>query len=163
MAFLITSQEIKTNTSMGGNVDADKYMHLLNDVQNLILEPAVGTALFDVIVAGGLSGDYQVLLDDYIKPLLWHSVFAEYLRDGIILAANGGVFTHQADNSAAADIDAIKYVAKGAKSKADSYLSRMEDFLCDKTAEIPEYNDAQANNYDIDPDKDINTSFPWHL
>ena len=67
---LITSQEIKTNTSMGGNVDADKYMHLLNDVQVLILEPALGTALYDVIVAGGLSGEYQTLLDDYIKPIL---------------------------------------------------------------------------------------------
>ena len=47
---LITSQEIKTNTSMGGNVDPDKFMHLLNDVQVMILEPILGTLLYDKII-----------------------------------------------------------------------------------------------------------------
>ena len=160
---LITSQEIKTNTSMGGNVDPDKFIHLLNDVQVLILEPSLGTALYDVIVAGGLSGDYQTLLDDYIKPVLWHSVVAEYLRDGIVLISNGGMFSHNTENSTIADIESVKYVAKAAQSKADVYLDRMTRFLCDSTTSIPEYQDAQANEFDIKPDKDINTISGWYL
>ncbi len=161
MAFLITSQEVKTNTSMGGNTDADLYMHLLNDVQVMVLEPSLGNALFDVIITGSLSGDYQTLLDDYIKPLLWHSVFAMYLRDGIVIASNGGIFTHNPDGASTADLEAIKYVAKNAQSKADVYLDRMERFLCDK--QITEYVNAQANDYDINPDKDINTIGGWFL
>ena len=161
MAFLITSQEIKTNTSMGGNVDPDKFMHLLNDVQVLVLEPSLGTALFDIIIAGSLSGDYQTLLDDYIKQILWHSVFAMYLRDGIIVASNGGIFTHLPDGATTADLEAVKYVAKNAQSTADVYLDRMERFLCDK--QISEYINAQPNDYDIKPDKDINTISGWYL
>lgn len=158
---LITSQEIKTNTSMGGNVDADKYIHLLNDVEIMVLEPSLGTALFDVIVAGSLTGDYQILLDDYIKPVLWHSVVAEYLRDGILIIANGGIFTHQPDGSTSANLEAIKYAAKKAQGKADVFLDRMERFLCDK--QITEYINAQANDFDIKPDRDINTISGWHL
>ena len=61
---LITSQEIKSNTSMGGNVDPDKFMHLLTDVEVLILEPILGTALFDKIVT-----DFKIL-----QTLLIHSI-----------------------------------------------------------------------------------------
>ena len=50
MTYLLTAQEIKSNTSMGGNVDPDKFMHLLYDVQVLILEPTLGTKLYDKII-----------------------------------------------------------------------------------------------------------------
>ena len=49
--YLITSQEIKDNTSMGGNVDPDKYIHFINDIQVTVLEPILGTALYDKILA----------------------------------------------------------------------------------------------------------------
>ena len=159
---LITAQEIKTNTSMGGNVDPDRFMHLLEDCQNLILEPILGTALFDVIVAGSLAGNYATLLSDYIKPVLWNSVYASYLRDSVIIAANGGVFSHQPEGGSVAEIDAIKYVAKSAQSKADVYIERMTRFLCTVT-DISEYEDPQTNDYDISPDKDFTTIGGWFL
>ena len=98
--------------------------------------------------------------DDYIKPVLWHSVYADYLRDGIVLAANGGIFSHQSEGATLADIESIKYTAKSAQSKADVYISRLNKFLCDTT--IVEY-DTQDNNYDQDPDSDLNTISGWFL
>jgi hypothetical protein len=161
---LITSQEIKTNTSMGGNVDPDKFMHLLYDVQVLILEPSLGTALYDKIVtdfeADNLSGDYLQLFNSYIKPVLWHSVYAQYLRDGIILAQNTGIYENSPENASQADIENVKYVSKSAQSKADVYLERMERYLCDKS--IPEYSNSQDNDYDLEP-KEINTISGWYL
>lgn len=153
---------------MGGNVDADKFMHLLNDVQVLVLEPVLGTALYDKIITdfneGGvnnLSGDYLTMFNDYIKPVLWHSVFAEYLRDSIVLAKNTGTFTNLPENGQPSDIENIKYVAKAARSKADTYIDRLVRFLCDKS--IPEYDNTQTNDYDIDPHRNVNTSISWHL
>lgn len=164
---LITSQEIKSNTSMGGNTDPDKYMHLLRDVQVLILEPVLGTKLYDKIITdfneGGtnnLTGDYLTMFDDYIKPVLWHSVYAQYLRDGIVLAKNTGIYENSPENASPADIENIKYVAKASQSKADVYIERLERFLCDKN--IPEYMDAQDNDYDIHPE-DVRTIGGWHL
>lgn len=164
MTYLITAQEIKTNTSMGGNVDPDKFMHLLYDVQVLILEPTLGTKLFDKILtdfqADTLVGDYLELFTNYIKPVLWHSVYAQFLRDGIVLAMNTGIYENAPENATVSDIENIKYVAKGAKSKADVYLERMNRYLCDKN--IPEYDSAQDNNYDIDPNETYTRS-GWYL
>lgn len=164
---LITAQEITTNTSMGGNVDTDKFMHLLNDVQVMVLEPVLGSTLYDKIVTdfneGGtnnLTGDYLTMFNDYIKQVLWHSVYAEYLRDANVMARNGGVFQHNPNDATPANVDAIKYIAKSAQSKADVYIERLKRFLCDQN--IPEYDDAQTNDYDIDP-QDISTIGGWYL
>lgn len=161
---LITAQEIKSNTSMGGNVDPDKFMHLLFDVEVLILEPVLGTALFDKIQtdfnADTLSGDYLLMFNDYIKPVLWHSVYAQYLRDGIILAQNTGIYENSPENASGADIENVKYVSKSAQSKADVYIERLERFLCDKN--IAEYVDSQPNDYDVHP-SDVRTIGGWYL
>lgn len=165
---LITAQEIKTNTSMGGNVDADKFMHLLADVQVFLLEPVLGTALYDKIVTdfneGGtnnLAGDYLTMFNDYIKPILWHGVYADYLRDSVVLAQNTGTFTHIPENGQPSDLENIQYAAKTAKSKADGYIQRLIDFLCDKN--ITEYDNSQANDYDIDPKGNLNSGISWYL
>lgn len=162
--YLITSEEVTTNTSMGGNVDPDKYMHLIIDAQVMILENVLGTKLYDKIitdfVADNLAGDYLTMFNDYIKPVLWHSVYAEYLRDGIVLAQNTGIFTHTPEDGQPADLDNIKYTAKNARSKSDVYIDRLTKFLCDSS--ITEYDNAQDNNYDQKPDN-FNTISGWHL
>lgn len=152
---------------MGGNVDADKYLHLIDDAEALVLEPALGTALYNKIVTdyneGGtnnLAGDYLELYNKYIVPILCYSVYAEYLRDGMILAQNTGIFENSPDDKALADLSNVQYVAKANKAKADVYLERMERYLCDKN--IDEYDDAQPNDYDLDP-REVNTISGWYL
>jgi hypothetical protein len=161
---LVTAQQIKTRTSLGGNVDADKFMHLVTDAEMLVLEPSLGTALYDKIVseknADTLSNNYLILYTDYIVPVLCYSVYSEFLRDGIILAQNTGIYENTPDDKTGADIDNIQYIAKANKSKADAFIERMERFLCD--VDLPEYDNAQANNYDIDP-TEINTISGWYL
>ena len=160
----MTSQEIKKNTSMGGNVDPDKFMHLLNDVEVLVLEPILGTALFDKITTdfndNNLIDEYAEMFNNYIKPILWHSVFAQYLRDGIVLAQNTGIYENSPENASGANLDNIKYNVKGAQGKADAYIGRLERYLCDKN--IPEYENAQANDFDINP-TEVNTIGGWYL
>ena len=165
---LITAQEVKTNTSIGGNVDADKFIHLIFDIQIMVLENVLGTKLYDKIVTdfnegstNNLAGDYLTMFNDYIKPVLWHSVYAEYLRDGIILAQNGGIVEHQQTDSVTANLDNILYVAKGAQSTADVYIDRLNKFLCTKNSDIPEYSQTQDNEYDQTPDSNLSTIGGW--
>ena len=157
--YLITSSEIVLNTPMGGNVDTDKYINLINDVQVLVLEPILGTKLYDKILndfAGdSLAGDYLEMYNDYIKQVLWHSVFAEYVKYGGIWVNNGGIYKHIADDSDNASQDEIDSLAKSYQSKADAYISRLERYLCDKN--IPEYDNSQDEDYDIDPKSGLRT------
>ena len=92
MTYLITSEEIRLNTPMGGNVDSDKFIHFINDVQVMVLENILGTKLYDKILNDfeneTLTGLYEQMVNDYIKPVLWHSVFAEYIKIGSIIVCN---------------------------------------------------------------------------
>ena len=45
--------------------------------------------------------------------------------------------------------------------KADVYIERLERYLCD--VNVPEYDRAQDNNYDIKPQRDIETIGGWYL
>lgn len=161
---LVTAQQIKLRTSIGGNVDPDKFLHLIDDAEALVLEPALGTALYNKIVteheAETLSGDYLELYNKYIVPILCYTVYSEYLRDGLILSQNTGIFENAPDDKSGADLGNVQYVAKANKSKADVYLERMERYLCDKN--IDEYDNAQENDYDLDP-REFNTISGWYL
>ena len=53
------------------------------------------------------------------------------------------------------NLDDINYVAKNAQSKADTYIDRLERFLCDKGNDIPEYTNTQDEGYDIKPKQPI--------
>lgn len=164
---LVTIQQIKNSTSIGGNVDADKLHHLIDDAEALVLEPALGTALYEKIVAdyneGGtnnLANKYLTLYNNYIVKILCYTVYADYLRDGYILAQNTGIYQNTPDDKGGADLSNVQYVAKTNKSKADVYLERMERFLCEE--DLPEYDDPQENDYDLDP-REVNTISGWWL
>tara|TARA_R110000772_G_scaffold80437_3_gene171647 strand:+ start:253 stop:825 length:573 start_codon:yes stop_codon:yes gene_type:complete len=165
--YLITSEEIRLNTPMGGNVDSDKFVNFINDVQVLVLENVLGTKLFNKIItdfnAGNLTGLYLQMFTDYIKPVLWHSVFAEYVKIGSIIVGNGGMYKHVAENAEVASMEDINYIAKNAQSKADTYIDRLIRFLCDQDSNIAEYTTNQDEDYDIDPTKALQTISGWFL
>lgn len=164
---LVTTQQIKEKTAMGGNVDTDRIYHIRENVEALVLEPAIGTALYDYLVSNGgadptnnLTGDYKTLYDDYVVAILCNAIYAEYLYDALVLGQNGGVYTHITDDGQQADRDTIDFLAKKYRSTADAYIDRMKRFLCD--AGIDEYDDSQVNDYDIDPNDVSNTS-GWYF
>lgn len=153
---LITTQDVKTRTSIGGNVDGDRIMHLIEDAEVLVLENILGTKLYDKIVTdyndnnpNNLAGDYLTLYNTYIIPILCYLVHAEFLRDNIVLSQNSGIFTHTPEDAQPSNLDNIKYVAKASRSKADAFIERMYRFLCD--VDISEYTSTQDNNYDQSP------------
>ena len=161
---LITSQQVKKHTSIGGNVDTDRIIHLIEDVQVMTLENTLGTKLYDKIVAdyeaNTLADEYLTLYNNYIVPILCFLTFADYLRDGVVLAQNAGIFTHTPEDATPATIDDIEYVAKRNQSKADVYIDRMKRYLCD--INLPEYENSQDNDYDIEP-KNVNNIGGWYL
>jgi hypothetical protein len=167
VTYLITSEEIRLNTPMGGNVDSDKFVNFINDVQVLVLENVLGTKLFNKIItdfnANNLTGLYLQMFTDYIKPVLWHSVFAEYVKIGSIIVGNGGMYKHVAENAEVASMEDMNYIAKNSQSKADTYIDRLIRFLVDKEASIVEYTTTQDNEYDIDPVNNLQTISGWYL
>ena len=167
MTRLVTSQDIKDRTQMGGNVDSDKFIHFIDDVQIFQLEPVLGTKLYDKILtdfaSNSLTGLYEQMYNDYIKDVVCHGVFAEYVKLGAIIVGNGGIYNHVAQDAEVISAEERSNLAQRSNSRVDSYIARLVRFLCDQDANIPEYTLNQDNDYDIDPVTNMQTISGWYL
>lgn len=138
--LLIQPDEITENTPLGGNVDIDKYLSLIVDVQLLVIEPLIGEILYDTLklqtANNTLTAENLVILNDYLKPILRHQVCAEYIEQGAYTIANGGVFRHQPKDSTVLDKSELIYFAGIQRSKSqtyiDRYLKKYNVLNCDK-------------------------------
>ena len=111
-----TPQEITATTIMGGNVDPDKYLFNIANVQLTIIEPLLGTLLYDKIYteaeADTLSGDYLTLYNDYVKPIVKNSAVADYLTIASYMVTNGGIFKHTGENIEVVDKQEAQFLAQ---------------------------------------------------
>ena len=160
---IITPIEIAKRTPLSGNVDVDKYAYLIPDQQSFVLEPILGTALLDKILSDietlgidNLTGHYNTIVFSYLKPILINSVFAEYANFGSISVDNNGIFKVLPTDSESADENDVLRLVKRYREKAQVYVDRLERYLCDKGNEIPEYQNAQPNDFDLDPVRQSN-------
>ena len=163
---LIDGNDLVKGTPLRGNVDADNYLFIIDDMQITILEPLIGTNLYDKILvdfdANTLTGLYSTLYTDYIKPLLVHCVFADFVTTGAYRVENAGIFKHTPNNAENISKTEIDFLAKTQRVKADVYIERLKRFLCTEGQNIPEYLE-QLNNYDETPSNNDNIIGGWYL
>ena len=163
--LLITANDLTQNTIMGGNIDPQKYVHVIKEAQIFIVEPILGTKLYNKIVTdfenSSLAGDYKTVLDDYVKPILIYSVAAEFILVHSYNIANGGVFKSSPQDSEPVSKSEVDFLVQEQHNKADAYIKRLKKYLC--SVSIPEYVQSQDNNYDLYPDKSMQFSGGWKL
>jgi len=163
---LINGNDLIKGTPLRGNVDADNYLFIIDDVQLIYLEPILGTNLYDKLLTdydgNTLAGLYSTLYADYVKPLMLHCTFADYVITGAYRVENAGIFKHTPNNAENIDKSEIDFLAKTQRIKADVYIERLKKFLSDKGNEIPEYL-VQLNDYDETPQNNENIIGGWFL
>ena len=165
MKLLITAEQLAKGSPLGGNIDVDKYASVINETQVFIIEPILGTKLFDKLITDHPThaGVYSTLITDYIQPIIIHSTAAEYISIGGFMVANAGIIRYTPEGSTPATKEEIDFLASKQRAKADVYIERLQRFLCDKQSDIVEYTFSQDEQYDIKPDKNVNTFGGWHL
>ena len=74
MTYFISIEELKQNNVINANVDSEYIEPALKEAQAIFLKELIGDALYTVIenkINGNtLTGKYQTLVNDYIKPYL---------------------------------------------------------------------------------------------
>ena len=163
--LLITASDLTNNTIMGGNIDPQKYVHVIKEAQIFIVEPILGTKLYNKIITdfenNSLVGVYQTLLIDYVKPILIYSVAAEFILVHSYNIANGGVYKSSPENSEPVSKSEVDFLVQEQHNKADAHIKRLKKYLC--SVSISEYQQSQDNNYDLQPDKSMQYSGGWKL
>lgn len=153
--LFITPAEMAATTILGGNVDIDKYIINIAFAQLSVIEPLLGTELYDKIVSDfegdTLAGDYETLFDEYVHPITKHEALAEYIEVSNFMVDNGGTFKHTADNRENTTKDDTQFLAGKYHSLAQMYIKRFNKWICKNT--ITEYkryqDDVNAQNVEV--------------
>lgn len=131
--LFITPDEVTKFTPIGGNIDVDKLLPCIYNVQVSVIEKMLGVELYEQMLidyeAGTLTGDYLTLLDDYIKPIIRYQTAGEYIEIGAYFVGNAGIFKKNpsdAENVSKSEIDAL---AQTLRATAQMYIGRAERFM----------------------------------
>jgi len=159
--LFIQPSEISSTTIMGGNVDIDKMIFCVADTQITVIEPLLGTELYDVIVTGvtadNLTGDYKILYESFVKPITKHEATAKYIEIASYSLTNGGLFKHQPDNAEVVDKEEAQFLSQKYSAMAQMMIQRFEKWICKNT--IPEFKRSQD---EVDA-QSMKLTSGWHL
>ena len=134
----------------------------IENVMVTVIEPLLGTELYDKIVtdvtAGTTTGLYLTLFNDYIKPITKNQACAEYVTVSGFMITNGGAFKHSPENSELMDKDEKALISTIYSSKADTYIQRFEKWICKNP--LTEYKTSQD---EVNASKDISLTAGWYF
>lgn len=160
--LLIKLDEMTSTTVLGGNVDFDKYTFCVMDAQVRVLEPLLGTLLYDKIVTDystyNLSGDYLTLYTNYVKPILKFESVATFIEVAPYMVDNGGIFKHSPADKEVVETREIEKLSQKYHALADLHINRLEDWICDNNLEEYTYNQDE-----VKPHKNSRTIAGWRL
>jgi hypothetical protein len=163
-ALFITRNDIVKFTALNGNVDVDKFIQFVKIAQDIHIQNYLGSKLFEKlqadIIANTLTGNYESLVETYVKPMLIHWGMVEYLPFAAYTIANKGVYKHSSENSENVDKNEVDYLLEKERSIAQHYTERFISYMSFNNDIFPEYR-ANVNN-DMYPDSN-NNYIGWYL
>lgn len=158
--LFIQPSEIAQTTILGGNVDVDKYMFNVLNTQISVIEPLLGTELYDYIITNfaTLSGDYLTLYTDYVKPTTKNEALAQYIEMASYTLNNAGLFKHQPEAAEIVDKEEAQFLAGKYHALAQMYIRRFDKWICKNP--LTEYKTYQA---EVNASKQMKVTGGWYL
>lgn len=146
--LFITPAEMAATTILGGNVDVDKYTINVAFVQIQVIEPLLGTELYDAMItkfitanndASAMSDPYKKIMQDFVQPITKHEAIAEYLEVSNLMVESGGTFIHTAENRQVPTKDELYTLSGKYHAMAQTYIGRFDKWICKNIGDVEEY------------------------
>lgn len=157
---LFISEEKLTSYAIAGNVDSTHILAHLKDAQRIFIESALGTDLYkklqDDIIGGSLTGNYKILVDDYIQDVLVHYATLQAIPHLAYKIENGNIYSKTSESGNALSVEELGDLKASIKNTAEWYRARMIDYLCYNTDLFPEYSTNEGN--ELKPSKTAYTN-----
>lgn len=161
--LFITSQEITQTTILSGNVDTDKYKMCILNTQVRIIEPLLGTELYEKIISDiegdTLTGLYLELFNDYVKPITKYESVADYIAISPYTLANNGLFKKSPENETLPSVKEVEVLSDRYSSIAQTFVNRFKKWIGLNKDNISEY----KTNQDKVNAKEINVNNGWYF
>jgi hypothetical protein len=148
----ITAQEIRDRTSLDSNVSDDKINNTMILVQDMILEPLLGSIMLDVIndqvIADTLEDKYKTLLDHHVRKLLLSAVQHKIVTVLIYRFNNTGTSKSDIDKEQILSVKEIKELRSEMSEYIGTYGERLTKFLRANLDTYPLYDDTSEGGTD---------------
>ena len=153
--LLITEDYLKKYTAITDAVDPNIIRPAIYLAQDKQITNYLGTDLMNKIKAdvsaGTLSGDYEILLNDYVlKSLLWWTM-VELYPSLLYKHDNGNLVSRQSEDTTPVTKGEMESLKESARDNARYYTNRLVQYLCYNSTLFPEY--TSNSNNDIKPDR----------
>lgn len=140
---------------IGGNVQNNVLTSAIRKAQTIKIQSVLGKALYDKLVddiynAGGsitgVTGNYAILLSDYVIPALTGWALYESIVPLTLKFTNKGISRAQDSYTEGIDLETLRYIRNDARDEAEWSTQRLTNYLCNNTGLFPEYSDYSAND-----------------
>jgi hypothetical protein len=141
--LLIDETFIKKYTAVNDSVDTAIIRPCIYLAQDKYLVNYLGTDLTNKIktdaAAGTISGNYETLLDQYVRKMLVWWVMIELYPLLVYKHDNGNIVSRDSENASSITESELHKLMDSAKDNARYYTQRMLDYIRQNTALFPEY------------------------
>jgi hypothetical protein len=147
--LLIDQNYIYQFTHLNKSVEWAYISPSILDAQATKLQPVIGTDLYKHILDGTrlntLSGNYLILKDEYIKPVVLYWTMYDLLPHLKVKIDNGGIVERTSDTTTPAGQTDVNRIRDDYFEKAQFAMRRMVDFICHNQSSFPEYSTNDEN------------------
>ncbi len=169
--LFISPKELTEETILGGNVDVDKYIPFIVETQLKTIEELLGTELYNkmitdyendiingVFVPNNVTGNYLILLNDYIKPITKNETLGTYIKIAPYTLGNAGLFKRVVDNVETVDFSEVERLSGHYHSVAQMYVGRFVKWIgLNPLTEYKTYQD------EVNASKNIKLNNGWYF
>lgn len=133
--LLISEIKLKNFTNINKNVDMDVLKAEVQIAQDIDLQTILGTKfykhLLSQVTATGntFNADEKTLVDEYLQPFLIQQAYFQSIPHLLYRTMNRGIVDGTMENAQSVDIGTMQYLRNIQKSRADFYLTRLQDYL----------------------------------
>lgn len=155
MVYLMDVQTLKDRSNIDNNTDNRTVKLALRDCQQQILEPAIGTKLYEKFTTGIADGylelDYQNLIVQKVWPVLIHGTEYMIARRLLMRYTNSAVVTDSNQNSTAVTLEDLNVLRAEAKEAYLHHVNMLKLYLTTNQTTYPEYGLSDTDDLHASP------------
>ena len=135
---------MKRLTQLNGGVEDAVMVPAIILAQDKYLQQYLGTDLHEKLKAdisgGTLTGNYEILVDTYVRKVTVWWAMVEMLPNLYVKLDNGGLVIRSAENTSPISDSDLHREIENARQNAQFYTTRLVEYLCYNQSLYPEYN-----------------------
>ena len=143
-ALFISEQTLLDNSVINENVSFTQIRPTIVKVQEMRIQPIVGSALYSEMVGQVVSGTTTAfnttLLEDYIQPAMVQWLYYELPMVLAFKYMNKGMVRRTSEESSQMSMDEITRLTDKVKNDAEWYSERITRYLMEQKANYPPFN-----------------------